>query len=125
MIKKFFLIACFFMGGIAIAQAQQTSPVWPGCEDSEDVSACFNKKLAEHVREHYKYPMEGNTYVRGKVTISFNINKEGEVEVVSIEGDEPKVNAAAKKMILAIPKMKPGTLNGKPDSRNFTVPFNF
>jgi len=114
-----------FFGVITASQAQQTSPVWPGCENSEDVSACFNKKLAEHVRENYEYPMDGNKYVRGKVTVSFDINKEGKVEVKSVEGPEPAVNEAARKMIEAIPDMKPGTLNGEPDSRNFTVPFNF
>ena len=35
--KKLMLIACFVVGGFATAQAQQTSPVWPGCEDAEDV----------------------------------------------------------------------------------------
>ena len=123
--KKLLVIACFFFGGISIAQAQQTSPVWPGCEDAEDISACFNEKLSQHVRKHYKYPMEGNEYVRGKVTVSFDINEKGEVVVNSIEGSEPAVNEAARKMIEAIPEMTPGTLNGKPDSRNFTVPFNF
>jgi outer membrane biosynthesis protein TonB len=123
--KKLLIIACFFFGGISFAQAQQTSPVWPGCEDAEDVSACFNEKLSQHVRKHYKYPMEGNEYVRGKVTVSFNVNEDGEVVINSIEGNEPAVNAAARTMLEKIPDMKPGTLNGEPDSRNFTVPFNF
>ena len=123
--KKLFFITCMFFGVITASQAQQTSPVWPGCENSEDVSACFNKKLAQHVRDNYEYPMEGNKYIRGKVTVSFDINKEGKVVVKSIEGPEPAVNDAARKMIEAIPNMKPGTLNGEPDTRNFTVPFNF
>lgn len=123
--KKLLIITCLFFGGIAVSQAQQTSPVWPGCEDSEDVSACFNKKLAQHVRENYEYPMDGNKYIRGKVTVSFDVTEEGKVVVKSVEGPEPAVNDAARKMIEAIPDMKPGTLNGEPDTRNFTVPFNF
>lgn len=123
--KKLMLVVCFLFGGIAVSQAQQTSPVWPGCEDAEDVSDCFNKKLSQHVREHYVYPMENNKYIRGKVTVSFDVNKEGEVVIKSIEGDEPAVNKAARAMLEKIPDMKPGTLNGKPDTRNFTVPFNF
>lgn len=124
--KKLLVIACMFIGGLNYAQAQQTSPVWPGCEDSEDVSKCFSQKLSQHVRENYEYPKnDKGEYVRGKVTISFQINEKGEVEVNSVEGPQPAVNAAAKKMILEIPKMEPGTLNGEPDARNFTVPFNF
>lgn len=123
--KKLLFIACFLFGGIAVAQAQQTSPVWPGCEDAEDVSACFNQKLSEHVRKYYEYPMENNAYIRGKVTVSFDVNEEGEVVINSVEGDKPAVVAAARAMLEKIPDMEPGTLNGEPDSRNFTVPFNF
>lgn len=124
--KKLLVITCFLIAGTGVMNAQQTSPVWPGCEGSEDVKKCFNQKLSKHVQEHYEYPKnEAGEYVRGKVTVSFEINEEGKVIVNSVEGSEPKVNQAAKKMILEIPKMEPGTLNGEPDSRKFTVPFNF
>lgn len=124
--KKLVVITCFLLGGIGMANAQQTSPVWPGCENAEDVKKCFNQKLSQHVRENYEYPQnDAGEYIRGKVTISFDINENGEVVVNSIEGSEPQVNQAAKEMILKIPKMEPGTLNGEVDSRTFTVPFNF
>lgn len=123
--KKLLITACLFFGATAFSLAQQTSPVWPGCEDSEDLSACFNQKLTKHVQENYEYPMENNEYIRGKVTVSFDISEAGDVVVKSIKGPKPAVNKAARKMIEAIPEMKPGTLNGEPDSRNFTVPFNF
>ncbi|WZL89936.1 energy transducer TonB [Salinimicrobium sp. 3283s] len=123
--KKLLVIACFFFGGIAGAQAQQTSPVWPGCEDAEDKSECFNEKLNAHVRENYEYPMKQNAYVRGEVKVSFNINEEGKVVVNSVEGSEPLVNEAAREVLKKIPDMKPGTLNGEPDSRNFTTTYRF
>ncbi|WP_300437769.1 energy transducer TonB [Christiangramia sp.] len=124
--KKLVVIACFLFGGMAFSTAQQTSPVWPGCENSEDVKKCFNQKLSQHVSKNYEYPQnEAGEYIRGKVTISFAIDENGEVVVNSIKGNKPAVNEAAKEMILKIPEMEPGTLNGEPDSRNFTVPFNF
>ena len=124
--KRLLIIACFFIGGMGVSQAQQTSPVWPGCEGSEDVKACFNQQLSKHVQKHYKYPMnDNNEYVRGKVTVSFDIDENGKVVINSIEGSEPAVNQAARNMIEKIPPMKPGTLDGEPDSRTFTVPFNF
>lgn len=123
--KKFLMICCFFFGGLAVSQAQQTSPVWPGCEGSEDQAECFNEKLSAHVREHYEYPMKDNEYIRGQVKVSFDINEKGEVVVKSVEGPEPLVNEAAREMLEKIPDMKPGTLNGKPDSRNFTSTYKF
>lgn len=123
--KKFLVITCFLFGGLAVSQAQQTSPVWPGCEESEDKSKCFNEKLAQHVRTHYEYPMKDNEYIRGKVTVSFDVTETGEVVVKSVEGPKPEVNEAARKMFEKIPDMKPGTLNGEPDSRNFTSTYQF
>ena len=123
--KKLLIITCLFFGGISVAQAQQTSPVWPGCEDSEDVKACFNQKLSKHVQEHYEYPMKDNAYIRGQVKVSFDINKKGEVVVKSVEGSEPLVNEAARDMLEQIPDMEPGTLNGEPDARNFASTYRF
>lgn len=124
--KKLLVITCLLLGGMGIANAQQTSPVWPGCEDAEDVKKCFNQKLSKHVQENYVYPKnDAGEYVRGKVTISFEIDENGKVVVNSVEGAKPEVNQAAKEMILKIPEMEPGTLNGEADARKFTVPFNF
>lgn len=124
--KKVLLLTCIFFGAVASMKAQQTSPIWPGCENAEDISACFSQKLGEHVKENYEYPMNGNNeYVRGKVTISFAVTEQGEVEVQSVEGEEPLVNEAAREMFAKIPKMQPGTLNGEPATRSFTVAYNF
>lgn len=60
-----------------------------------------------------------------KVTIPFDVSNTGEVVVKFVEGPEPEVNAAARKMPEKIPDMKPGTLNGKPDMRNFTTTYQF
>ena len=127
--KKILLLVCLIGGiGISSAQettAQQTTPIWPGCEDSEDPKECFDQKLIEHVQENYEYPMDGNEYVRGEVTIAFAIDEEGEVLVDSIKGPEPKVNEAARTMIMKIPTMEPGTVNGEPAVRTFTSTYKF
>ena len=124
--KRLLVITCFLLGGIGFAQAQQTSPVWPGCEDSDNVKKCFNQKLSQHVRENYVYPKnDAGEYVRGKVTVNFEIDENGKVNVLEVKGKNQQVNAAAEKMINKIPEMEPGTLQGEPDAREFTVPFNF
>ena len=124
--KKLLIMACFLVGGIGVSTAQQTSPVWPGCEDAEDKKACFNQQLSKHVQENYEYPMnDNNEYVRGQVKISFVVTEKGEVEIDTIIGQEPQVNQAARVMISKIPKMKPGTLQGEPDARTFTSSYRF
>ena len=124
--KKLLIMACFLVGGVGVSNAQQTSPVWPGCEEAEDKKACFNQQLSRHVQENYEYPMnDNNEYVRGQVKISFVVTEKGEVEVDTIVGQEPLVNQAARVMINKIPKMQPGTLQGEPDARTFTSTYKF
>lgn len=125
--KKLLVITCFLLGGIGLANAQQqTSPVWPGCENAKNVKKCFNQKLSEHVRSNYVYPKnDQGQYERGKVTVTFTVEKNGEIVVNEVKGKNPAVNQAAKEMLQKIPKMKPGTLEGEPDDREFTMSFNF
>lgn len=107
--------------------AREIAPVWPGCEGTEiQKKKCFQEKLVQHLKANYKFPKdsEGN-FIRGKATVSFNINEKGEVEILAVEGPKKELNEEAKRIILAIPKMKPGELAGKPIAIKYKVPFTF
>lgn len=136
--KKLLIVACLIFTSLGFSQegvtvkgnslsAKEIAPVWVGCEGTEkEKKECFNKKLIEHLKAHYKYPKDANgNIVRGKATVSFNIDKEGKVEILSVEGPKPEINAEAKRIILAIPKMKPGELAGNPIAVKYKVPFTF
>jgi protein TonB len=127
-----------FCGSIAFAQegvsvkgntltTKQIPPVWPGCEGSAaEKKACFNKKLVEHMKANYKFPKDANgNMIRGKAVVSFNIDEEGKVDILSVEGPKKELNAEAKRIILAIPPMKPGEMAGKPTAVKYKVPFTF
>ena len=135
--KNLALILFLFTGMLSYAQddaavsgntvtIRETAPVWPGCEDSSDKEECFNKKMMEHVKNNYKYPKnEQGEFVRGKVTVTIKVNEKGKVVVESVEGDHPKINAEAKRMVEKMPKMTPGRKGGKPTAIKYTFPFNF
>ena len=57
--------------------------------------------------------------------MSFVVNKEGNIEITQVKGGRASLQEEAKRNIMAIPKMKPGSLNGKPRAIKYTVPFNF
>ncbi|SOC78827.1 TonB protein C-terminal [Salinimicrobium sediminis] len=138
MMKKIFLILFLFTGAASFAQdgvnfskntmtTKEVPPVWPGCENSKASSkACFKEKLTQHLKEHYRYARdaEGNI-IRGKSVVSFVINEEGRPVITKVEGPEKALNEEAKKIILAIPQMKPGELAGKPTAIKYKVPFTF
>ncbi|MFD1095024.1 energy transducer TonB [Salegentibacter chungangensis] len=132
--KNLLIIACLLVTSLGFAQddvdvkgntvtVREKAPVWPGCEAQDDKKACFNKQLMKHVREHYKYPRnEAGELVRGKSTISLQVNEKGNVEILSIKGDKEMVNEAARRMIDAIPQMTPGTRGGKATVIKYTIP---
>lgn len=138
--KKIFIIILLFTGSFAFAQegvsvsgnkitSREIAPVWTGCEDTgseKEKKECFNKKLVEHMKQHYKFPKdaEGN-YIRGKTVVSFNINEKGEVDILSVEGPKQPLNKEAERIISLIPKMQPGERAGKPIAVKYKVPFTF
>lgn len=108
--------------------SKEIAPTWPGCENSKlSKSNCFNQKLAEHIQKNFKFP-KGYDAAKDKgseVIVDFKIDKKGKPEIISVSGGRKILQEAAKKNILSIPKMKPGSLNGKPRGIEFTVPFTF
>ena len=105
---------------------REIPPVWPGCEEEADKKTCFRKMLALHLKEHYKFPRdEQGNLVRGKAVVVFNIDQEGKPEILSIEGPHPEINREAKRIVLSLPQMIPGSRGGKPIAVKYTVPFTF
>lgn len=136
--KKLFLIIFLFAGATVFAQEgvkvsgntltmKETPPVWPGCEETKESSKdCFTEKLTQHLKENYKFPRDAKgNFIRGKSIVSFVINKEGKPEITKIEGPQAALNEEAKRIILAIPPMKPGQIGGKPTAISYKVPFTF
>ncbi|MGB7843121.1 MAG: energy transducer TonB [Salinimicrobium sp.] len=106
---------------------KEIAPVWPGCSGSQaEKKACFKEKMVEHMKSHYRFPKDGQgNFIRGKAIVSFQVNKQGKVEILSVEGPKKELNEEAKRIVLAIPKMKPGELAGKPIPVKYKMPFTF
>ncbi|APU68795.1 MAG: TonB family protein [Bacteroidota bacterium] len=135
---KKILIAFFLLAGITTyaqedvkvegntVTIKESSPVWPGCDNKADKDGCFNKMLMQHVKTNFKYPKnDKGEYIRGKVTIKMEVNEEGRVVVNSVDGKYPQLNAEAKRMMEAAPKMTPGKRGGKATAIKYTIPLTF
>ena len=136
--RNFLLISLLFLSFSAFSQqgvevkgnkltAREIPPVWPGCEGTvPEKRACFQEKLTQHLKANYKFPRdsEGNI-IRGNTVVSFHVNEEGKVEILSTEGSKKELNAEAERIILSIPQMTPGQLAGKPTAIKYKVPFTF
>ena len=136
--KKLFLAFFFLISAAGFAQegvsvkgntvsSKEIAPVWPGCDGTaKEKDQCFTQKLTQHLKENYKFPRDAKgNFIRGKAVVSFKINKEGKVEIISAEGPKKELNDEAKRIILLIPPMKPGERAGQPVPIKYTVPFTF
>lgn len=87
---------------------------------------CFNLKMQEHFKKHFKYPKKAERKnITGKVLISFIINKEGYVENITTTGAHEILMEEAKRIISLLPRFKPGIVNGKPVKVQYSMPLTF
>lgn len=105
---------------------KEVAPVWPGCHGTEqEKSKCFNENLALLIQKNFSFKNGYTQADKGsRILVHFIINKEGNVEIESIEGGSEAMQKEAKRVILLLPKMKPGSIGGKTTEINYTVPFN-
>lgn len=85
------------------------------------------KALKKYIGENVKYPAEAlKNGIKGKVYVTFEVNKEGGVDNAKIaRGVEPSLDAEALRVINSLPKWQPGLEKGKPVSVLYTIPINF
>jgi len=103
---------------------KEIAPVWPGCENKGN--DCFDQKLQEHIQKNFKYPANAwKNNVQERIVITFVVDKNGLPVIKEVEGKNQELIDEAKRIIMAMPKVKPGMLAGKPTEIQYTVPFNF
>tara|TARA_R110002049_G_scaffold234671_3_gene407943 strand:+ start:1000 stop:2205 length:1206 start_codon:yes stop_codon:yes gene_type:complete len=104
----------------------ENPPVFPGCENAEDVRACFNEQMNKHIRKNFRYPeiaqQEG---VQGKVNIRFVIQKDGSIGQVQMRGPDKNLEKEAARIISLLPKMTPGMQRGDNVRVPFSLPITF
>ncbi len=62
---------------------------FPGCENlnESDARICFQKKLQEHIKHHFRYPKEAQEQnISGRVSIVFVISKDGDITNIRTRG---------------------------------------
>ena len=83
--------------------------------------------LMQYLRKNIKYPtiaQENGT--QGRVTVQFVVNKDGSiVDAKVLRGVDPYLDKEAVRVIMGMPKWKPGMQRGKPVRVKYTVPVMF
>lgn len=101
-------------------------PQFKSCSDA--ALDCFNKRLVQHIQDHFAYPEKAiDDNIQGKVTISFVVNKKGEVVNVITKGpaNGKILEISAKNLVEKLPEFKPALKNGKKVNAKYTFPIEF
>lgn len=103
-------------------------PIFPGCtgKNNLELTNCFNAKINEHIRKHFKYPESAlDLGVHGKVFVMFIIDSQGRVSGIKSRGPDSKLEQEAERIIALLPVMQPGKQRGNPVKVPYSIPINF
>lgn len=133
----FFSISCFAQEEMSLIDENSETltveivdlpPTSTNCkgESKKEKSNCFNQKIDEHLRKHFKYPNKAaEDNIQGKVVVSFVINKEGKVVDIQTNGGHKILQKEARRIIALLPNFTPAVKNGKPVNIMYSIPINF
>lgn len=100
-------------------------PVFPDCESVaiEQLQHCFDTQVLTHIFNNFKVPETiSEEKYKGEVVVLFEVDKEGAFKVIYIDAMYEELKEEATRVFEDLPKITPGTYNGKPTFKQYTVP---
>lgn len=114
-----------YRNGIPFAEVENV-PVFPGCEDAVDRRACFQEKIQNHIAKNFRYPEEAQENgIQGRVSIIFMIGSDGNITNIAKRGPDKSLEDETVRIISLLPKMQPGSQDGRKVNVPFAIPINF
>lgn len=107
----------------------EDKPVFPGCEKAKKSKRekCFNDKINKFIGKKFNRDLASDFGLSGKqkITVSFKIDKTGNISNVYARAPHPGLAKEAKRVIALLPKMQPGKQRGKAVNVPFALPIVF
>jgi len=130
------LLSCKETEPVAVKQTQDNNTEFEEIElDSESFDITDRKpefpggdsELLNYISNNLKYPESAKENgFSGKVSVQFTITEKGEItDVKVIRGICPELDEEAVRLVKAMPKWKPGYINGKATPSSYMIPINF
>jgi len=106
------------------------APIFSSCKDlktDKELRDCTTDKVASFVVRNFNTNLGKQLGLIGKqrISVAFNIDKDGSVIDVKARGSHPKLEEEAKRVIALLPQFIPGTHNGKLVVVPYSLPILF
>jgi hypothetical protein len=107
------------------------SPIYPGCEKKKtelDRKRCFTSKMYRHISRKFNTSLAQNIGLEEgihQVRVQYIIDKAGYATVLNVRAENEKLEQEAIRVIQSLPKMTPGTIDGKRAKLQYNIPIKF
>ncbi|GGK12726.1 hypothetical protein GCM10007962_03810 [Yeosuana aromativorans] len=100
-------------------------PVFPDCESQslESQQQCFDNHVFQLVSDNFKVPQKvlDDNY-KGEMVVLFEVDTTGQFKVIYVDAMYDDLKEEAKRVFALFPKIKPGTYNGNPTFKQYSIP---
>ena len=125
--KRILLFAILLISSIGYSQIlskYEKPPVFRACETEavDQIKSCFNYTLNSFIYKNFDLPdvVANESYI-GDVQVLFEVNKEGEFNVIYADAIYDELKEESKRVFGLLPKVKPATYNGKPTFVQYSI----
>ncbi len=118
--KNLLLLCSLLSFYISLAQEIsnfEKAPIFPDCESQpvENLKSCFNNKINQFIYTNFKVPQKvADDAFKGEIKVLFEVDAEGDIAIIYTDAVYEELKNETKRVFDSLPKVKPGTYNGKP-----------
>ncbi len=127
--STFTLITILLYSNTVFAQKAYKKPIFKSCASMpvEQLDACFEEKLQEHISENLIYPNEAKRNdIEGTIEVKFKVDEYGFIEKIKTKkGTNNLLRAEAERIISLLPSFTFSEENKKPKSYKFSTSIVF
>ena len=115
-------------GGAVSFSVVEKAPVYPGCKNSpkDEARDCFSRNIQDLFVNNFNFnlPNElGLPVGKNRSLIFFTINRSGGINNVKVTANHPRMKDEMQRIVVLLPKIKPGSQRGKAVNIKFAFPF--
>jgi len=128
--KQFIVLLLFLVQFSLFSQENsffEKPPLFSNCEDVslDSQQQCFNQQVFQLIFENFKVPqkVEDDNY-KGNIDVLFEVDTTGQFKVIYVDAMYEELKTESKSVFSKFPKVKPGTYNGKPTYKQYSIQIN-
>ena len=100
-------------------------PIFSNCNhtDIQDLQTCFDNNVFELIFNNFKVPQKvKDENYKGEIMVLFEVDAFGTFKVIYVDAMFNELKDEIKRVFAEFPKIMPGTYNGKPTFKQYSIP---